>query len=601
MKPDNCQQALPQQHLPASDARLQPLQSLITHRSAMASDETNRRARQMALQSLPPLMLPQTGAIQYRSKGHLLIIGPEDSARLVGARIQGLSSITLLARGGITSQQEEHLEQAMQALPDAPCLYLPLISLEGWLGEFRLSLQSPQGTAINPAEGLIRQACFDLVLDLTPEGVMEQELTPPGYYHIAPESSHLHEALDELSGMVGEFEKPAYLSVNHDICAHSSRGQMGCTRCLDVCPADAISAHNNTFDHDWQIEINDQLCHGAGSCATACPTGALSFTTPTPASHLDQLRRLLESFHTAGGEGAVLLLHAGNTTPDLNILPGQVIPVALEEAAGIGAELWFSLLASGALMVAIQIDQQTPPSLRSLLSREVNVCGEILRALGHPAARISLIDGEQSNAQWRERITHLSHWLGLSATEPFGYTGKRQTLNEALDRLYQQGQGSDEPVPLPPGSPFGQVRINSASDTDGCTLCMSCVAVCPTQALRGGSVEQPQLAFLESDCVQCGLCERSCPEQVISLEPRFLPASGERCEVRILKQEDPFHCISCGKAFGTRSTITRIMQKLEAHPYFQGSAASRLQMCEDCRVKDSYRELVMDPEAQLRL
>lgn len=592
MKSNHCQK-----DLQASDAGLMPLQSLITHRAMTATDDINRQARQIALQSMPPVLLQQNDAIQYRSKGHLLIIGPEDQSRLAAAQVNGLSSITLLALGDISSQDDEHLERAMASAPDAPCLYLPLISLDGWLGQFRLLLKAPDGQEFNPAEPLIRQQGFDLVLDLTPQGVIEQELTPPGYYHIAPDSTHLHEALDELSGMVGEFEKPQYIQVNHDICAHSTRGKIGCTRCLDVCPADAISHHNETFDHDYQIEINTHLCHGAGSCATACPTGALSFMTPAPATHLEHLRRLLDNYHAAGGEGAVLLIHSEIAAPVMGTLPGQILPIALEEAAGIGAELWLSLLAQGATLVAIQVDGDTPPSLRTLLQKETTLIGQLLRALGHPAARVSLVEADTLATELPELIEQLSHWQNLPASETFAYSGKRQTLNEALDRLYQQGQGSDDPVSLPVGSPYGQVLINESA----CTLCMSCVAVCPTQALRGGTPEQPQLAFMEGDCVQCGLCERSCPEQVITLEPRFLPATGDRCEVSVLKQEDPFHCVSCGKAFATSSTITHIMKKLEAHPYFQGEAAKRLQMCEDCRVKDSYRELVMDPEAQLRL
>ena len=55
----------------------------------------------------------------------------------------------------------------------------------------------------------------------------------------------------------------------------------------------------------------------------------------------------------------------------------------------------------------------------------------------------------------------------------------------------------------------------------------------------------------------------------------------------MLKEEEPFHCIRCGKPFGVRSTIERVAAKLEGkHWMFKGSARRLdvIKMCEDCRV-----------------
>lgn len=569
----------------------------IAHRAFTATPEINARARQQALNAMPPLMALQDGLISYTSRGHLLILGPEDLIRLVADQVQGMASITLLVMGSVSSQEDEHLERALQAAPNLTPVYLPFTSLDGWLGAFNLRVTTPGGELINPAEVSTGQRCFDLVLDLNEQPVQAAELSPPGYFHVGPTGETLVDALEQLSGMVGEFEKPAYVQVNHDICAHANRGNIGCTRCLDVCPADALSTHNNTPSHDAQISVDVHLCHGAGSCTTACPTGALTFAAPSPQSWLDRLRLCLDSYRQAGGERPAMLFHAEQTELELQALPGHVIPLALEEVGALGAEIWLSLLVQGATYVVLVTDETTPPTLLSLLQREISLTGRLLEAMGHPAARISLLSADSLSTTLPELNQQLQCWEGLPAGPAYPYEGKRKTLNEALDCLYEQGEGRDEPVALPLSSPYGQVII----DQTDCTLCMSCVSVCPTAALRSASEQAPVLTFLEGDCVQCGLCEHSCPEKAITLEARFAPAAGVRGEPRVMKQEEPFHCVSCGKPFATKSTIEKISKKLEAHPYFQGEAAKRLQMCDDCRVRDSYRELAADPAAQLRL
>ena len=139
-------------------------------------------------------------------------------------------------------------------------------------------------------------------------------------------------------------------------------------------------------------------------------------------------------------------------------------------------------------------------------------------------------------------------------------------------------------VPLAAGAPFGGLDINVA----GCTLCLSCVSACPTHALSDNA-ERPMLRFTESLCVQCGLCAATCPEDVITLKPQIDFAAWQ-APPRVIKEEEPFHCVECGKAFGTRSSVERVIDKLQnRHWMFSGNAGQSrvrvLMMCEDCRVQ----------------
>ncbi len=133
---------------------------------------------------------------------------------------------------------------------------------------------------------------------------------------------------------------------------------------------------------------------------------------------------------------------------------------------------------------------------------------------------------------------------------------KRGVLRFALRELHRAAPEPVDVIALPAHAPFGAVEI----DTAGCTLCLSCVAACPTGALTDDP-QRPMLRFTEEACVQCGLCQATCPEKVITLKPRldFRAGSGG---ARVLKEEQPFCCIRCRKPFGVKSTIERVVAKL---------------------------------------
>jgi ferredoxin len=106
------------------------------------------------------------------------------------------------------------------------------------------------------------------------------------------------------------------------------------------------------------------------------------------------------------------------------------------------------------------------------------------------------------------------------------------------------------------------------------------------------------LRFTEDACVQCGLCKSTCPENVIALRPQldFRPGAAA---ARVLKEEEPFCCIRCGKAFGVKSTIERLTAKLQNQSWMYKGSPRRLdviKMCDDCRVAFVWEEK-FDPHA----
>lgn len=547
------------------------------------NNSRNIIARDTALQSvsLPVNLAPAT--VSFSTYGHLLITGPEDMIRIAAEQLPSLPSLTLLVTESIENTDSEHLEKALASAEEHTIYNASIKSVKGFLGQFQVIIEH-NGETVEFSKLAQNRPHFDLILNLGKEDLFQTELAPAGYFHVDPSSHEYASVLTELPEYIGEFEKPRYFQINNDICAHSNRGLTGCTRCLEVCPADAISSDN------VDVSINPHLCHGAGGCATACPTGAISYALPQPVRLHDYLQRILEEYRSQNGSNPVILFHDKEQKLPSG-LPGHMLPVQLEEVAAAGQETWLTCLASGAAQVLIVVNDHLPDVVFELLKKELKVTLQMLSGLGMHTNALQMV-----KVQALLDMTALPKPLVEATLAPLKVSNKREVLFTALDHLLEQSPiNTPDYLALPAGSPFGQITVSQ----NDCTLCMSCVAVCPSQALTDGG-EKPALNFLEQNCVQCGLCESACPEKVINLNPRLLLSKKRNTAVEI-HAEEPFACISCGKPFAPKSTVEKMVEKLSGHRFFEGPAINRLKMCEDCRVQDIYTDLTSHPEKQLEL
>ncbi len=543
--------------------------------SRLSSTTGNGLARSAACAAAASLECQPVAAVSYRSAGTLLI---------VGAKAEALAAAEQVKEGGSLACTVLVPEQGQSgAAGSASTAFIrgTVTSLAGHLGQFRLQMASPAATAALQAATGKTEGHFDLVLDLSRPPLLRSEIPPPGYYAPA-DAAALQQALQELPTLVGEFEKPRYFRYDASICAHGRSGITACTRCLDSCPSDAIISIGDS------IQVDPKLCQGAGSCATVCPTGAISYGYPQLGDTLQRLRTLLKTYREEGGTEAVLLLHdAEDGRRRLEAvaqqLPENVIPFEIEELGSAGMDSWLAALAYGASALWLLATPGLPASVMTAIATQMNIARVILEGMGYPADVLQ-ISGPDTEAL----LQLLNSCLAVFAPEHAEFAAldeKRTVIRLAVDHLYEQAPARRPLVSLPAGSPFGEVEVSA----ERCTLCMACVSQCPANALSAGD-EKPQLKFIEANCVQCGLCCRSCPEDAIAASPRFLYDAVKRNRMRVLKEEEPFCCIRCGKAFATRSVIDRITQKMKGHPMFSGDALARIGMCDDCRVKAIYSD-----------
>ncbi len=565
--------------------------------------------------------------VTFKSNGRLLIIGDLHAAEQVAAAVSDVLDVTVFAQAGEGAQERRF-----------PVLGGRIDSIRGWLGAFDfawtannpidLDLCTRCNACINVcpenAIGLDYQidmdkcqshrACvkvcdaagaidftrdaqafsekFDLVLDLRAEPAFTQHAPPQGYFHATGGVSL--QTILKLRELVGEFDKPKFFNYKQKLCAHSRNETVGCNACIEVCSAQAISSEKSR----QQIKVNPNLCVGCGACTTVCPTGAITYAYPRAPEQGTKIRTLLSTYAGAGGKSAVVLLHSQERGQALieelgraaqlrkaHGIPANVIPLALWHTASVGLDLWLSAVAFGASQVAVVVTSEEAPQYIDSLKAQMTIAQAIVNGLGYTGTHFQLL-WAASSQELDLQLQALAQTRQQTPRQPARFSvaaEKRATLDLAIDHIVEHATARPEAIELPAvGSPFGSIVVNK----DKCTLCMSCVGACPSSALLDNQ-DKPQLRFIEKNCVQCGLCASTCPEDAIALQPRLL-LTPERKEARVLNETQPYGCVRCGTPFGTLKGIESMLAKLSGHSMFQGAALERLKMCGDCRVIDIY-------------
>ena len=523
-----------------------------------------------ALDAANSVSVESTSLVSYQCNNHVLIIGDDQRVSEVINKLPESMIITVLI-----DKKETDINPA--SLPATVSLaYGQLSSLSGHLGHFVAELMV-NGKLTNLAQVYYPKIKgFDQVIDLGSTPMLNTNLLPFGYF--SPQSENeLAEVISTIPEMLGEFEKPKFFEYNADICAHGNSGLLACQRCINACPASAISSLKE------KIQVDPFLCQGGGTCATVCPSGAIQYVYPRLQDTLEKIRSMLKAYFAAGGEHPGIAFYGAEEASLFEHASLENhIPFQIEEIASAGMDVWLSAFAYGARDIVLLTHENTLAEVNETLDVQMSYAHAIMAGMGfEPACLHKLVlksNTEIAATPINDSFTAVTPGTFLALND------KRSAIRMATDHLYLFAPTSEEVVSLPAGAPFGEVQVNK----EACTLCMACVSVCPAKALADGG-EVPQLRFSEANCVQCGLCSTACPEMALTLSSRYNFDPALKREQRILHEDEPFCCTKCNKPFATHAVINTIMGKLGNHSMFQtDEAINRLKMCEDCRVRDMF-------------
>lgn len=524
-----------------------------------------------------------TGLVPVTSNGACIIYGAGQQALDVAQKLSRNLTVSL-----VLSNSDDVVPPATTEFP----VHSGAIDqVSGSIGNFLVSMD--QYAAVDPSskDHLVFQQTAsnvelntDLIFDLSGgEKLIGKSHNRDGYVHVSPRNPvQIAEAIFEICDLVGEFEKPIYISYDAKICAHSRSNQVGCNNCIDNCPTSAITSLGEG------IEVNHNICDGCGHCSSSCPTGAIAYAFPSREDLVKRCQILVSTYLSAGGENPVLLMHEEEHGEQLiaaiarfgDGLAENILPLKVQSVAHLGHDIFAAFFTSGVQSVAVLAPFKSRDILDSL-KFQIELSNKFMTGFGFDnIARVNLLIEDDPDIV-SAALQSIGKAEMPAPKNMVSSKNKRENARLALSNLNSMSENSLTMMELPANSPYGLIAI----DAEKCTLCLACVSSCPAGAL-GDNEDRPLVSFTENSCVQCGLCRTICPEGAISLQPRYNFEKSALSAV-VLHEDTPLECSSCGKPFGSKAAIDKVVSILGGkNPMFQTSEQmALLKMCEACRIE----------------
>lgn len=408
----------------------------IRERAGWTADSRSGLPKMAALLAEAAYEPTPAGVATLQSHGVCLVYGRGQAALDVAAELSGRLSVSVLL-----TDAEGALPPSSGAMPIARGR---IRTVRGVLGRFEIEVDGY--AAMLPSS---RRACefamprngarstCDLILDLSGERPLFTDAQRrDGYLRADPgNDGAVARTMLKAADLVGEFEKPLYVSLDAAICAHARSQKVGCRNCLDNCPTGAITPAG---DH---VAVDAAICGGCGNCNAVCPTGAISYAYPTRADLVHRMALLLGTYADAGGERPTLLVYdEKNGGPMIAAsarlgrgLPAHVLPLALYSALQMGHETLLAALAMGAERVIVLATPEHPEELASL-EQQVALADALLTGLGIAGPRV-IATTERDPDAMEALLYDLPPLPSLPFERLNALGGKRELARSSLARL----------------------------------------------------------------------------------------------------------------------------------------------------------------------
>ncbi|MGI6754773.1 MAG: 4Fe-4S binding protein [Atopobiaceae bacterium] len=323
--------------------------------------------------------------------------------------------------------------------------------------------------------------------------------------------------------------KPRVNSIFCVTCA--TKNPEACTRCLDICPVDAITIKGSS------VKVSD-TCRKCGLCASVCPTEVFILGTLAPLQLYRRIAEIASKFEECyitctralgrlPKENEILLPCVGVLStsmwfsllceyPNLNVyLPMGICDKCRTTT---GEELLGDNIAAGEELsgesVGLEVDEKNLNHEQSRAYRRSQFVSELATSATRLVSRSNpALAGAQAVAQRIQRHTQqinelqrtLEKAVGAQTTQNRRHilTQNRKLMLTALQKYPDLAEDFELSVPV--------------CDSTRCTKCGDCVKACPVHA--NDLDKQGHFSVEAAYCVNCGACAVACPEDALRMVP----------------------------------------------------------------------------------
>lgn len=374
---------------------------------------------------------------------------------------------------------------------------------------------------------------------------------------------YTEDSLPDLFASIYATEVVEAIAWESATCQYSARLGTGCSACLAACHHGAIKQGSGG------IVIDHLACVECGACLSSCPTGALQYKRFDDTAFVEYFRGFPLTPGTTVVIGSEEELHK-YWWHSKNRKHKNVFFMEYPTTPALHIMHFLMLYAMGAkrILVLGRDSSKTEPqaALSNTVLQTLFKQDQVIRLTNIAALNTILAETDDS-----EPLSHLYH--------DFSYSTRRGKLIDILQFLRQQSDA--EPAKITTEY-FGEIIC----DENRCTQCIACVNECRMEALVADAASY-SLKHTPVQCVQCGICVSVCPEQALTMSPGLALQSSFFTE-KLLAQAEPAKCKGCGKVFGTRKSLERVIAILSSKNMWD-SGDDLLSYCEDCRVINLYQ------------
>ncbi len=346
-----------------------------------------------------------------------------------------------------------------------------------------------------------------------------------------------------------------------DNCQYSARLGTGCTVCLDSC------VHGAVKQGPEGVQIDHLACVECGACLGNCPTGALQYKRFDDTAFVEYFRTFPLTPETTVVLGSEEDLH-NYWWQHRDNSHENVFFMEYPTTTALHTMHYLLLYAMGATKIIVL-------GTASSTESQIDLSNALLQSLFNRNQVIELTDTDTLDAilAQNKEDSPLNTFY-----HDFSSSNRRLKLIDIIQFLREQSEVAAANIA---SNYFGEIIC----DEEKCTQCIACINECRMKALVADGASY-SLRHTPVQCVQCGICVTVCPENALTMKSGLVLTDSFFTE-KTLSQAEPAKCKGCGKVFGTRKSLEKVMAILSSKNMWD-SDDDLLSYCEDCRVVNLY-------------